>query len=264
MDTATVDVTRISVDPALQPRVEGIDPEHVRELEAVAEHWPPLKVARRSERYILVDGFHRFAAAQNLKLQTVTAEILDLADDEDLHAVAFALNAAHGRPLTLSDRRAFAARVLRRHPDWSDREIGRHCGLVQPTIAKVRQELEQTADIQPSETRVGRDGRTYNVAQPTGSGGSGFASVIAEAITNIFTPAERRAQRQLVRYLEDLAATLEKQESFLSFETVDLAAEACLAVLGAQAAKELGERLGWSSAHILDVGRKLGYRENQT
>ena len=35
---------RILADPLLQPRVEGVDPGHVRYLESVVEHWPPLKV----------------------------------------------------------------------------------------------------------------------------------------------------------------------------------------------------------------------------
>ena len=64
MEPIPVALSQIVVDPQLQPRVEGIDGDHVRELEAVAEHWPALKVVKRGDRYLLVDGFHRLAAAQ--------------------------------------------------------------------------------------------------------------------------------------------------------------------------------------------------------
>ena len=40
----------VVVDGALQPRVLGLDIDHVRALEAVVETWPALKVVRRGER----------------------------------------------------------------------------------------------------------------------------------------------------------------------------------------------------------------------
>jgi hypothetical protein len=56
----------IVADREFHPRVDGIDPQHVRELELFHEHWPRLKVVRRGGRYLLVDGFHIYAAAQKL------------------------------------------------------------------------------------------------------------------------------------------------------------------------------------------------------
>lgn len=253
---------QIVVDPRLQPRVEGVDPEHVRTLEPVAEHWPPLKVIKQNGRYLLVDGFHRLAAAQNLKLSAIPVVVLDVPAREDLHALAFALNAAHGRPLTLSDRRAFAARLLREHPDWSDREIGRKCGLVQPTIAKVRQDLERQAQIQPVETRIGRDGRAYAATPKPTPCGLSLGQVI-ENLADVFTPAERRAQRRVVRYLEQLLDVFDQQDGLPGFDTVDQAAEACRAVLGTMAAQELGARLGLPAGKILEIARDLGYRGEQ-
>ncbi len=253
----------ISCDAALQPRVEGLDPAHVRDLEAIAEAWPPLKAVKRGHLYVLVDGFHRFAAAQNLGLEQVPVEVLEAPADGDLAALAFALNAAHGKPLTLSDRRAFAARLLRAHPDWSDREIGRRAGLVQPTVARVREELERQAEIAPAEVRKGRDGRSYPAAGKP-AGGTGLAAVLAplnETLERHVTPAERIAQRKLVRYLERLAAVLEEQNELAGFETIAAGAEACRVVLGAEKAEGLGERLGWSARNILDVAITLGYRD---
>lgn len=254
-----VHINQIKIDPALQPRVDGIDPEHVRELEAVAEHWPPLKVAKQAERYLLIDGFHRFAAAQNLKLDTIAVELIEASEADDLHALAFALNATHGRPLTLSDRRAFAAHLLRRHPNLADREIGRRCGLVQPTVAKVRDELERGEAIPVADTRVGRDGRNYAVAKK--STPTGAPQTLGEVLGDLFSPAERRAQRKFVRYLEQLAEALEQQDDMPSFETFEQAAKACQEVLGVEGAKELSQRLGWSAGNVFEIARALGYRE---
>ena len=263
MPSLSIPLALIVADPALQPRVDGLDPEHVRALEAVAEAWPPLKVVHRGGRYLLIDGFHRFAAAQNLGLTEIAVEILDVPQDGDLHALAFALNAAHGRPLTLTDRRAFAARLLCAHPELSDREIGRRAGLVQPTVAKIRQELESQAEIAPAETRLGRDGRSYPAKrEPTASGtqarpeSSPRISVI-EVIERLVTPAERMAQRDLVHYFARVADLLEEQGDFTGFETIDAGAEACRVVLGDTKAKELAARLGWSARNIVAVAEEL-------
>lgn len=261
--SVTLSLTSVVADVALQPRVGGLDADHVRDLETVAGAWPPLKLVRRGEGYLLVDGFHRFAAAQNLGLKEVPAEVLEMPPDGDLAGLAFTLNAAHGKPLTLSDRRAFASRLLRDHPGLSDREIGRRAGLVQPTIAKVRQDLERQAAIPPAEMRQGRDGRTY----PASSGAARSAdlsAVIASAagaLERAVTPAERIAQREIVRYLLRLADLLEEQEGLKGFPTIAAAAEACRAVLGEEKAQALASRLGWSARNIVAVAEDLGDRD---
>jgi ParB-like chromosome segregation protein Spo0J len=259
MKPIAVSLGRIEADPRLQPRIEGIDPEHVKSLEAVFEYWPPLAVVEQGDRFLLLDGYHRFAAAQNLKLDTVPVIVLKVSEGEDLHGLAFALNSAHGRPLTLSDRRAFAARLLRANPESSDREIGRRCGLTQPTVAKVRQELEQQAHIQPTETRVGRDGRSYSATQK--AAGTATLGSLVENLADIFAPAERKAQRRFVRYLEKLAVILDEQHSIESFENFENAGNACRAVLGDDQAKELAESLGPASWNILQIAKALGYSE---
>ncbi len=254
MGTLEVEIVNIAVDQQLQPRIQGIDPEHVQELVAVPDQWPPLRVVKQGHGYLLVDGFHRLAAAQNLDLKRITVEVLDPPADGDLHALAFALNVAHGRPLTLSDRRAFAARLLHTHPEWADREVGRRCGLAQPTVAKVREGLERDAYIPVMDTRLGRDGNTYPSAQRR--------PPQEEATDSPHRPTsagERNAQRVMVRYFDQLAERLEAQDALEGFETIDDAATACRVVLGAEKAAALAERLGWSSRNILELAQTLGF-----
>ncbi len=258
MNILSVPLNEISVDHHLQPRTSGIDPDHVLELEAVAEHWPPLRVVKRGDGYLLMDGFHRFAAAQNLGLDKIFVEVLEQPTDGDLYALAFALNAAHGQPLTLSDRRAFAARLLRTHSDWSDREIGRRCGLTQPTVAKVRQELEQEAHIPVSTTRVGRDGRSYP-ATPQKANDKPESPIDWGGLGDI-SSKDRTNQRRMVRYFEKLVEVLEEQDTLEGFESFEDAAQACRLVLGDEKASELAESLGWSSRNILEVAISLGYK----
>ena len=132
---------RILVDPALQPRVGGLDSDHVAALQECPESWPPLIVVDNGG-YLLVDGFHRCAAAQNLGLDTIHVEVREMPNDGDLRALAFVLNAAHGRPLTLADRRAEAERLLHADATVSNLDVARRTALSPTTVATIRERLE--------------------------------------------------------------------------------------------------------------------------
>lgn len=254
-------ITFILIESALQPRVDGLDAGHVQELQAVAENWPPLVVVERGGQFVLVDGFHRLAAAQNLGLDSVPVTILPMPEDGDLHALAFALNAIHGRPLTLSDRREFAVRLLRQHSELSDREIGRRSGLTQPPIAKLRSELEARQEIAPTENRIGGDGQVYKVQpQPPRRAAGELPTEESESLVNrLLSSDERRAQRQISQYLQRLAVAFEDQDRFEHWRDATDAAEAVRAVLSADQVSELAENLGIYAVNVLDVAELLGY-----
>lgn len=258
-------ITALTVDPALQPRTAGIDPDHVRALEAVADAWPPLIAVERAGSLVLVDGFHRYAAAQNLGLATVPVEIRDVPEDGDLKDLAFSVNAAHGRPLTLQDRRAHAVDLLQAHPDWADREVGRRCGLAQPTVAKLRADLESSAQIEQTDVRIGRGGYSYtvgtNIKQRTAGDlpDESLGERLGGAVGRMFTSDERRQQRRVASYFKRLAVALEDGDDLASWESAEDAAEACRLVLGDEDAADLGDRLGRTSRNVLDVAITLGY-----
>jgi len=258
MDTIALRLDRILVDPALQPRLGGLDAGQVAALVENPDGWPPL-IAVEDGGYRLVDGFHRFAAAQNLNRKTVPVQVLEMPADGDLAALAFALNALHGQPLTLADRRAFAARLLRRDPASSDREVGRRAGLSQPTVAKVRTELEAGEEIEATETRVGRGGYTYTTDRGQARHKGELPEDEETFGERFFGARERRAQRRLARYFDRLAVALEDGYDLPGWETADDAAQACRLVFGDKEAAELGVRLGPAAENVVEVARALGY-----
>ena len=160
--TMAVKVADVTIDPSIQPRISGLNRDHVEALMSWQDELPPVLLARREGRLVLVDGFHRFARSQNLGEEEILAVVVDLPSDTDLRELAFELNRKHGLPLTPADRRGEAARQLRRRPEISDREVGRRCGIAQPTVAKVRRSLEAGAEIEPTEIRIGRGGYRYS------------------------------------------------------------------------------------------------------
>ena len=133
-------ITQIVVDDRFQPRRDGLSEDHVAALMETPEDWPPVVVAYCDGSPVLIDGFHRHAAAARLGLETITATAFYPEQGADLFAISFALNIKHGRPLTLRDRKAYAAWLLQYHPELSDRECGRRTGLHHETVGAIRNE----------------------------------------------------------------------------------------------------------------------------
>lgn len=262
-------ITAITIDPVLQPRVEGIDPDYVRALEDVLDAVPPIRVVEWDGQKILVDGFQRVAAFQNRGVTTVPVEMVPGPADGDLKALAFTLNAGHGRPFSQADRRAEGTRLLRLHPVWADREIGRRCGLAQPTVAKLRTDLEESAQIEQTDVRVGRGGYTYTVgtnAKQRSAGelpDEGIGERLSGAVGGMFTSEERRQQRRIAGYFRRLVIALEDGDDLAGWETPTNAANACRLVLGEEAAADLGDRIGRTSRNVLDVAIALGYWDDE-
>lgn len=139
------------------PRAHGINESHARLLADSADALPPIVVCRRTMR--VIDGLHRLRAAQLLGQAHIRAVLFD-GDEEEAFVLAVDANIRHGLPLSLTDRKSAAARILRHHPDWSDRAIARLVGISGKTVASVRRQARSAPSI-PSDSaaRIGRDGR---------------------------------------------------------------------------------------------------------
>lgn len=171
-DERPVLVSIASLTFAGSPRALGEDPEHLRLLAATEAELPPILVHRPTMR--VIDGRHRVAVARQRGDDRIEARFFH-GSEADAFVLAVTSNIAHGLPLSLADRRAAAARIVRTHPLWSDRTVASVAGISARTVADVRTGLGEAAR-RPA--RLGRDGRVRAV--DGGEGRRAAAELIAE------------------------------------------------------------------------------------
>ncbi len=260
--TTELSLAAITIYPDLQPRVGGLDPAHIRSLEETPDAWPPVVVVRHESGYLLIDGFHRLAAAQNLGRQSITAEVLDPPADGDLRGLAFRLNLHHGRPLSLADRRAYAAHILQTRPELSDRAIGEMAALSGNTVTAIRRALEAAAQIERPTERVGRGGYVYREPdhQPGELPDQGLGATLGDVAATLFSSAERVRQRRWTSYLQRLATALCDQYAVPGWTEATLGdiVRGCRLVLGDEKARTLAQQLGPSARNVVTIAELLG------
>ena len=144
------------------PRTGGVDFSHVRLLSQTDTAFPPILVHRETMR--VVDGMHRVAAAWLMGCADIEARFF-LGSDDEAFRIAVEANTSHGLPLCLADRQAAAERIVRSHPELSDRSIARNCGLAATTVAGIR---ARTSANEQASVRIGRDGRARPLATVQG------------------------------------------------------------------------------------------------
>ncbi|MFG2875901.1 ParB/RepB/Spo0J family partition protein [Streptomyces sp. NPDC048337] len=151
---AVAEVPVGALHSADSPRTVRIDEGHAQALAQSGQPLPPLLVHRATMR--IIDGTHRLRAAELRGLQTVGVTYFD-GSAEDAFVLSVEANIRHGLPLTHAERTAAALRILRSHPDWSDRGIARRTGLAPKTVAALRRREGPAAPV--PQARVGQDGR---------------------------------------------------------------------------------------------------------
>ncbi|MDQ0752997.1 hypothetical protein QF034_007228 [Streptomyces africanus] len=151
-----VEISSLSMGDS--PRISGESPEHVEMLAAVDVPLPPIMVHRPTTR--VIDGMHRLRASMLMGRKTIAVRFFD-GTEEDAFVLAVKSNITHGLPLSATDRRHAAERIIATHPRWSDRMIASVVGTSAKTVAEIR----RTADAggTAGSTRIGRDGRVRPV-----------------------------------------------------------------------------------------------------
>ncbi|MDF5753665.1 ParB N-terminal domain-containing protein [Spongiactinospora sp. TRM90649] len=168
--------THVPIDvllPGDSPRLAGEDPGHALLLAGMEVRLPPIIVHRPTMR--VIDGMHRLRAAVIRGADTIEARFFD-GDAELAFLLGVRENITHGLPLSPADREAAAIRVIRIHPEWSDRAIAKASGLSAKTVAAIRRRIG--GEGERLRARVGRDGR---VRPLDGGEGRLRASQIIEA-----------------------------------------------------------------------------------
>lgn len=145
------------------PRLSGMNSDHVRVLASLSSGpIPPIVVHHESMR--VLDGAHRLAAARLNGLESIDARIFR-GDAEEAFRLSVKLNLSHGLPLSVSDRRAAAERMLRAEPHMSDRAVAATTGLSAGTVADIRLALGPESEAR---ARIGRDGRSRPLSAAEG------------------------------------------------------------------------------------------------
>lgn len=111
---------------------------------------------------VAIDGHHRQRIAEQLGVKCPTVVKSGLTDSEK-RTMALNLN-LHRRHLTREQKRQIVEASLKADPQLSDREHARRTGVSDHTAAKVRADLEESAQIAHFSTRT--DPRTGEATQP--------------------------------------------------------------------------------------------------
>ncbi|MEV7380714.1 ParB N-terminal domain-containing protein [Streptomyces lydicus] len=154
----SVPVSSLNIGNSL--RQGGINTDHARALAESVDSLPPILVHRGTMR--VIDGLHRLMATEFLGRQRIDVRFFD-GDEDEAFVEAVQANVAHGLPLTLAERTAAAARVVRTHAEWSDRRIAAVVGLSPKTVGAVR--ARSSEEIPQTMARVGRDGRVRRLPE---------------------------------------------------------------------------------------------------
>lgn len=158
VDSRTFEVPIALLRAADSPRLKGADGGHTRLLAETDAELPPILVCRGTMR--VIDGMHRLEAALMRGAETIRVRYVD-GDPDAVFVLAVESNVRHGLPLTLADRKAAAARIVRSHPHWSDRAVAAKTGLAHKTVGAIRR--RSSGEIPQLGERVGQDGRVRKV-----------------------------------------------------------------------------------------------------
>ncbi|MET8977281.1 ParB/RepB/Spo0J family partition protein [Streptomyces sp. NPDC004539] len=145
------------------PRLQGEDAAHIKVIAEVEDGLPPILVHRETMQ--VIDGMHRVRAAI-VKGRTVIAARFFDGDEKEVFLLAVKANIEHGLPLSLTDRKAAAMRIIHSHAHWSDRAIAEATSLSARTIASLRPQV--TTRSPQLNSRFGQDGRVRPVSNVEG------------------------------------------------------------------------------------------------
>lgn len=156
-------VPQIKVDGGTQSR-ESLNNEVIEDyaqsmIDGAA--FPAITVFYDGSDYWLADGFHRYHACIKAGLDCIDA---DVKQGDRRQAILFSVgaNAMHGLRRTNADKRRAVMRLLEddEWKKWSDREIGRRCGVFHQMVATLRRSLDDSSSQSQQRTYTDRHGNT--------------------------------------------------------------------------------------------------------
>jgi ParB-like chromosome segregation protein Spo0J len=101
------------------------------------EEWPAILITRTSIGYIVVDGYHRIAAALALGKKKIQAEVRPFPTLNEMVEAAWIANRDHGEPLSQESRSAYAWWLHLTYPQMEQIELAKRARISQPTVSKM-------------------------------------------------------------------------------------------------------------------------------
>lgn len=140
------------------------------ELITAEDPWPfatPLTAYKIGKEIILVDGFHRLAAAKQIDQEAVLCEVIDGTRTDALKA-ALSANITHGLRRSNSDKRRAVTMAIEDIVlgKMSDRKLAELCGVSDKFVGVIRGEVRTVRTSPPEKKQkpsvnVGSDGKAY-------------------------------------------------------------------------------------------------------
>jgi len=152
---------QIERDSKLSPRTKT-DVEIAKGYADCFDQLPPIVVFKIPDKsnYLLVDGWHRYRAAEILKLEEIEVEAR-FGTLEQAEEYALLANLKHGLPLTRKERQGVIEKFLKLHFERTNNWISVDLGVHQDTVKRIRRKLEERLQIRIVKIFIGKDGREY-------------------------------------------------------------------------------------------------------
>lgn len=148
---ATLPIEALERDETYQLRTDegGIDKDAVSDYASAYrrnEELPPILVTTLGGRLKVLAGFHRIAAALEVGLKEIRAEVVDVDDQFQALCLAAKSNAAHGKRFSRNDRRNAAQKIIAANPEFLEqrgggRQLERLTGIDESFFRKLKKEI---------------------------------------------------------------------------------------------------------------------------
>jgi ParB-like chromosome segregation protein Spo0J len=118
---------------------QGLREDAVERYAEILDELPPITLWRPNGKLLLVDGWHRIAAARRLGRTDIEAEVHE-GDRTEAMVAAILANTKHGVPLSMAERNEGIVRLAQ--AGWRQNRIARELGLSTTRVNAILQQAE--------------------------------------------------------------------------------------------------------------------------
>jgi hypothetical protein len=178
---------------------------------------------------VVVDGFHRHAAATRAGVSTLTVVVVGSGTMEDAAWIAVTKNHDHPVHRKKGDVRKAVLMALAnpRAEGMSTREIGRHVGCSHTTVANIRNEARRGEQIKMPEPVHNPDEWRKEADSEVEVGNFPRAAILYEKAIAVSPVEDRRVLKERVRLCEEKQAPLKREARILSRLAIERGSEWC-------------------------------------